>query len=421
MRRACFAAVLLGLALGAGGAADEFAVKEVVVEGVGASEKAAVKDALRNAVRQVVGTFVSAETLVENDRVIQDKVLSASDGFVKSYRTVSKGKDGELVRVVVQAVVMRDRLHAKLLAFKITSTAVPRVAHGGDVISDAVVEKMTKEEARAQKTELLHDVLLDYPKVLMARARLPDRFDYDKEKGKLTLDVQVGPDVKGYEQWLGRVQARLKKVSLGTLSAQVNASAQDLSPASWLLKQPGPVMRSLLVTRAEYDKAFTGPDLTELPGSWCLWVLTFASPTHDRTRWAGYVLDADANKALRAVQGDLSVKVDLLDKAGEKVAGETFSLQGDPWLGRVAPRPRKGGAGDVGWPLLQSASEPEITTEKSCNVYLCPFLLGGLYAAQVTYVPERTYRRSLTLSEEEWRQAKEVRCTLVYLPGGAKK
>ncbi|MEK6238929.1 MAG: SHD1 domain-containing protein, partial [Planctomycetales bacterium] len=53
----------------------------VLAEGVGTANDAALKDAFRNAVRQVVGTVVDAETLINNDKLIDDKVLTYSDGF----------------------------------------------------------------------------------------------------------------------------------------------------------------------------------------------------------------------------------------------------------------------------------------------------------------------------------------------------
>ena len=60
-------------------------LQEVVAEGVGTTADEAIKDAFRNAVRQVVGAVVDAETLVKNDELIDDKVLTYSDGFIKGY------------------------------------------------------------------------------------------------------------------------------------------------------------------------------------------------------------------------------------------------------------------------------------------------------------------------------------------------
>src|SRR5262245_25268706 len=153
--------------------AAEVVVREVVAEGAGATAREATEDALRSAVRQVVGAFVSAETLVKNDRLIEEKILAVSDGFVQSHRVLRTRKQGGLVRVTVRAVVMQEKLVARLEQFKVALTPVDPSVHDRDRIPDDRVTKWTKEEARARKTELLHDILLDYPKVMTARARRP--------------------------------------------------------------------------------------------------------------------------------------------------------------------------------------------------------------------------------------------------------
>ena len=59
--------------------------KEVIAEGVGDSHDNAIKDAFRNAVRQVVGVYVDSETLVKNDKLVDDKILTLSNGFINDY------------------------------------------------------------------------------------------------------------------------------------------------------------------------------------------------------------------------------------------------------------------------------------------------------------------------------------------------
>jgi len=46
---------------------------------------AARKDALRQAVEEVVGAKVASKTVVKNGRLDMDRILSTTDGLVKSY------------------------------------------------------------------------------------------------------------------------------------------------------------------------------------------------------------------------------------------------------------------------------------------------------------------------------------------------
>jgi hypothetical protein len=72
--------------------ADE--VVSVRATGTGASPKEAFDDALRDALRQVVGAFLRADTKVENDQLVEDRILTHSQGFIESAERVG---DPELV------------------------------------------------------------------------------------------------------------------------------------------------------------------------------------------------------------------------------------------------------------------------------------------------------------------------------------
>ena len=58
------------------------AAQSVVVDGVGADERAALIDASRAAVEQVAGTFIDSRTLVENAAVKLDQIYTKAQGFV---------------------------------------------------------------------------------------------------------------------------------------------------------------------------------------------------------------------------------------------------------------------------------------------------------------------------------------------------
>jgi len=71
----------------------------VFAEGVGTTEKEALLDAFRTAVQRVVGVFVDSETMVKNDAIISDKVLTFSDGAIKKYEELDRSENKGLFRV----------------------------------------------------------------------------------------------------------------------------------------------------------------------------------------------------------------------------------------------------------------------------------------------------------------------------------
>lgn len=111
---------------------------EVLAEGVAAlpstgavdmARDQALRDALRKAVEQGVGTFVSSESRVQNFQLISDRIISQANGYVSSYSVVTEGQEGSLYRVVIRAKVKLDRIEDDLAAIGIllTEQGRPRV------------------------------------------------------------------------------------------------------------------------------------------------------------------------------------------------------------------------------------------------------------------------------------------------------
>ena len=76
-------------------AQDTEQLVDVVATGYGSTVREATKAAFRAAVEQVVGTMVDATTLVENDKLIEDEILSYSAGMIATAKTVASLVKGE--------------------------------------------------------------------------------------------------------------------------------------------------------------------------------------------------------------------------------------------------------------------------------------------------------------------------------------
>ncbi|MCL6591978.1 MAG: hypothetical protein K6U80_18770 [Firmicutes bacterium] len=93
------------------------------------AKEVAIADALRNAVEQVMGTLVDAQTRVENYDLLDDAILTRSVGFVTNYDLIEMREDGEYLKVLVRAMVREDAVIDKLDTLKIMIQRVgkPRV------------------------------------------------------------------------------------------------------------------------------------------------------------------------------------------------------------------------------------------------------------------------------------------------------
>lgn len=81
-------------------------VGAIMYDDVAAARDRAIDDALRKAVEQTLGTYIDAQTKVENYMVVEDRILNWSRGYVKNYQILSEGKKTpETYEALIQATV----------------------------------------------------------------------------------------------------------------------------------------------------------------------------------------------------------------------------------------------------------------------------------------------------------------------------
>jgi len=87
--------------------------------GVGVDKAGALRDAFQDAVKRSVGFLLDAETVVKNDKLIKDQILTQSNAYVTQYEEQGLKKiDGGLMEIRILATVrvrsLRDGLQSSL-------------------------------------------------------------------------------------------------------------------------------------------------------------------------------------------------------------------------------------------------------------------------------------------------------------------
>lgn len=91
-----------GLCLGLWLLGNTAMAQVTTVDGVGVDKDSAVRDAMRNAVENVVGTFIDSRTLVDKSVIALDEVYAKSQGFVKDVKVLKETKGTNGYRVTAQ-------------------------------------------------------------------------------------------------------------------------------------------------------------------------------------------------------------------------------------------------------------------------------------------------------------------------------
>jgi hypothetical protein len=106
----------------AAGKQPDFVTQEATGEAaiVNGDKDKAIRDArnaaLREAVEQVVGVRVSAQTLAANNQLITDKILSRTEGYVRKFDIVDRKEEDGVMKVTVKAQVGTGQLDRDLQA-----------------------------------------------------------------------------------------------------------------------------------------------------------------------------------------------------------------------------------------------------------------------------------------------------------------
>ena len=107
--------------------------KDVIVDGYGPSRDDAIRDALRLAVEQAVGTLVDSQTVSNNNQIITDEIYTKSQGFVRDYHIIKEHNTGGTYTISANVSVdvePNSALYTKLTKLKLIEVALrdPRIA-----------------------------------------------------------------------------------------------------------------------------------------------------------------------------------------------------------------------------------------------------------------------------------------------------
>jgi hypothetical protein len=125
----------------------------VVVEGVGVDGASALADACREAVRQVVASFVNAEEIAAQHQAIEDQVVAISSKLVKKIDPIKEIKDGGSVRVRLKAHVRVHQVLELLEAAKISTDLLHAERLGSDLLASKPVTAADRAELLGQVSQ----------------------------------------------------------------------------------------------------------------------------------------------------------------------------------------------------------------------------------------------------------------------------
>ena len=204
---------------------------EVIAAGVGSTKETAIKDGLRDAVNQVVGILIISKDRVENDQLIESKVLTYCDGFVESYKLIGEPtKDGSLVKIRMKAIVRKGKLTDSLQSAGLST----REIDAGSMMGEAITVATQKKSAVEMTTELFDG----FPSnVYKAEALTAFKVSGDEDGIVIEVPVKVSIDLEKWKAWADKADKVLGAIALAKGSIKWNLKDSTLCPLTVARKE----------------------------------------------------------------------------------------------------------------------------------------------------------------------------------------
>jgi hypothetical protein len=124
--------IILQFTLTKATAQDETKTRTVVVTGEAAiyegntaqAKNRALQEAFSAAIRQVMGTYISAQSFTQNFMTIDRSVLNRAKGYIKTYKILEINRTKDILQMKIRAVVSEDGIKDDLTALGILLDAM---------------------------------------------------------------------------------------------------------------------------------------------------------------------------------------------------------------------------------------------------------------------------------------------------------
>ncbi len=272
-------------------------VLDVLATGVGKDPEQARQNAFVQAIEQAVGVLVEAETLVRNDAIVREQILTYSRAYVESFEPVSAWEKDGLHYARIRAKVAATKLADKLKATKVAVRDVP-----GELFYRRARAELDSAEAA-----------LKMFRGALAEFHLPDLVD---------VEIVGKPEVVEKDQTQAKLKVKLK------LTSDMDAWKAVHTRFDGLLRRIAPKHETVTYSISRGSGRFSADSLGAVTK-----VVLFkdAAPGGTTSRWEAYAVPATFKAEMMdrsTVHLRARLAIAFLDAAGDTIKSVQVPLGG---------------------------------------------------------------------------------------------
>ncbi|MBR0531653.1 MAG: hypothetical protein IJJ96_03510 [Bacteroidales bacterium] len=159
----------------------------IVVTGEGATKEEATNNALRSAVEQTYGVFVSANTEILNDEILKDEIATLSSGNIKSFQEIAYVEKPSGEKVITLQVVVSI---GKLVAYSKSHGSEAEFA-GATFQANFNLFKLNRQSSQVAINNLYRELFQMAPSMYDYKLTVKDPVVLDEKDGEVEMIVEV--------------------------------------------------------------------------------------------------------------------------------------------------------------------------------------------------------------------------------------
>jgi hypothetical protein len=161
----------------------------LIVSGQGKTQDEARQNALRSAIEQAFGTFISSKTEILNDNLVKDEIVSIANGNIQKFDIISE--------VQIPDGGYASTLKATVSVTKLTSFVERKgmsIIVNGSLFAENIKQFKINEEAELKTVSSLTYIVLKYMQTSFdfnLKVEDPKSIDNENDKWKIGLSIEV--------------------------------------------------------------------------------------------------------------------------------------------------------------------------------------------------------------------------------------
>jgi hypothetical protein len=176
----------------------------IVVSGSGKTQDEAKQNALRSAIEQAFGTFISSKTEILNDNLVKDEIVSVSAGNIKSFKLISEAKTSDdNYSVIVNATISVSKLTTFAESKGIT------IEFNGELLALNVQQQIVNEKNELLSIKNIAEtcksiLLTSYDFRLSNGKPIQNKSDLSKWEVPIVVDVLFNSNILNFKKYLSQ-------------------------------------------------------------------------------------------------------------------------------------------------------------------------------------------------------------------------